>query len=101
MEVAKLLNIAPAQVVLSWLRQRGVVVLPKSIQPNRIEENIRGKPHYERWYLPPRLTCLEPRCNPSSGAVRENRTCGSVTPSEEDDKSEVCVPSLKSRFLVR
>lgn len=51
MEVARLLDITPAQVVLSWLRQRGVVVLPKSIHPNRIEENIRGKSRYEYWYL--------------------------------------------------
>jgi len=40
-EVARLLNISPAQAVLSWQRQRGVVVLPKSIHPERIEENIR------------------------------------------------------------
>ena len=41
-EVARQLNITPTQVVLSWLRQRGVVVLPKSVHPDRIEENIRG-----------------------------------------------------------
>jgi len=41
-ETARLLGITPAQVVLSWLRQRGVVVLPKSIHPDRIEENIQA-----------------------------------------------------------
>jgi diketogulonate reductase-like aldo/keto reductase len=28
------------QIVLRWLHQRGVVVLPKSVNPNRIEENM-------------------------------------------------------------
>ena len=34
------LGITPAQVVLSWQAQRGVVVLAKSVTPKRIEENL-------------------------------------------------------------
>ncbi|KAI0345590.1 Aldo/keto reductase [Trametopsis cervina] len=40
-EVAKELGITPAQVILSWLAQRGTVVLPKSVTPSRIEENLQ------------------------------------------------------------
>ncbi|WFD23268.1 hypothetical protein MEQU1_001957 [Malassezia equina] len=39
--VAKELNATPAQVILNWNVQRGVVVLPKSITPSRIEENFK------------------------------------------------------------
>lgn len=39
-EVAAELGITPAQVVLSWLYQRGVVVLPKSVNEARIQENF-------------------------------------------------------------
>ena len=42
-EAARQLKITPAQTVLSWLRQRGVVVLPKSTDPGRIKENVKGK----------------------------------------------------------
>lgn len=41
-EVAAELGIAPAQVVLSWLHQRGVVVLPKSVNEARIQENFES-----------------------------------------------------------
>lgn len=41
-EVAKELGITPAQVLISWQLQRGVVVLPKSVTPSRIEENLHG-----------------------------------------------------------
>ncbi|KAF8817080.1 Aldo/keto reductase [Phlegmacium glaucopus] len=39
--VAKELGITPAQVYLSWHVQRGTVVLPKSVTPTRIEENLK------------------------------------------------------------
>ncbi|KAI0792998.1 NADP-dependent oxidoreductase domain-containing protein [Irpex lacteus] len=39
--VAKTLGISPAQVILSWLAQRGTVILPKSVTPSRIEENLQ------------------------------------------------------------
>jgi diketogulonate reductase-like aldo/keto reductase len=35
------LNITPAQVIISWLVQRGTVALPKSVNPTRVEENLR------------------------------------------------------------
>jgi diketogulonate reductase-like aldo/keto reductase len=40
-EVARLIDIIPAQAALSWLRQRGAVVLPMSARPDRIEESIQ------------------------------------------------------------
>ncbi|EKM49621.1 uncharacterized protein PHACADRAFT_154100 [Phanerochaete carnosa HHB-10118-sp] len=40
-EIAQKLNITPAQVVISWHVQRGTVVLPKSVTPSRIDENIK------------------------------------------------------------
>ncbi|KIP02979.1 hypothetical protein PHLGIDRAFT_78304 [Phlebiopsis gigantea 11061_1 CR5-6] len=39
--IAKELNITPAQAVISWHVQRGTVVLPKSVTPSRIEENLQ------------------------------------------------------------
>lgn len=39
--IAKELNITPAQVYISWHLQRGTVVLPKSVTPSRIEENFK------------------------------------------------------------
>ncbi|CAE6511350.1 unnamed protein product [Rhizoctonia solani] len=38
--IAKELNITPAQVIISWHVQRGTVVLPKSVTPSRVEENL-------------------------------------------------------------
>ncbi|RDX48821.1 hypothetical protein OH76DRAFT_1351665 [Lentinus brumalis] len=38
-QIARALSITPAQVIISWHVQRGTVVLPKSVNPSRIEEN--------------------------------------------------------------
>jgi len=40
-KVATELGITPAQVIISWHVQRGVVVLPKSVHGNRIQENFK------------------------------------------------------------
>jgi len=40
-EVAKKNNMTPAQVVLSWNVQRNIIVIPKSVTPSRIEENLK------------------------------------------------------------
>ncbi|TFK74727.1 hypothetical protein BDN72DRAFT_832789 [Pluteus cervinus] len=40
-DIAKKLDITPAQVIISWQLQRGNVVLPKSVTPSRIEENLQ------------------------------------------------------------
>ncbi|KAK7025563.1 hypothetical protein VNI00_015916 [Paramarasmius palmivorus] len=40
-EVASELGITPAQVIISWHVQRGTIVLPKSVTPSRVEENIQ------------------------------------------------------------
>lgn len=40
LEIAKKLNVTPAQVVISWHVQRGYIVLPKSVTPSRIESNL-------------------------------------------------------------
>ncbi|CAE6365076.1 unnamed protein product [Rhizoctonia solani] len=39
-DIAKELKITPAQVIISWHVQRGTVVLPKSVTPSRVEENL-------------------------------------------------------------
>ncbi|CAE6375760.1 unnamed protein product, partial [Rhizoctonia solani] len=39
-DIAKDLKITPAQVIISWHVQRGTVVLPKSVTPSRVEENL-------------------------------------------------------------
>ncbi|KAF9265188.1 Aldo/keto reductase [Marasmius fiardii PR-910] len=39
-EIAKEQGITPAQVIISWHVQRGTIVLPKSVTPSRVEENI-------------------------------------------------------------
>lgn len=40
--VAKELDITPAQAVISWHVQRGTVVLPKSVTPSRVFENLHS-----------------------------------------------------------
>jgi len=40
-KVAGDLGITPAQVIISWHAQRGVVVLPKSVHESRIQENFK------------------------------------------------------------
>ncbi|EJS41723.1 gcy1p [Saccharomyces arboricola H-6] len=39
LEIAKKNNVQPGQVVISWHAQRGYVVLPKSVNPDRIKTN--------------------------------------------------------------
>lgn len=41
-DLAKKLDKTPAQVVLSWVVQRGIVALTKSVTPSRIESNLEG-----------------------------------------------------------
>lgn len=41
LDIAKKLNVSPAQVVISWHAQRGYIVLPKSVTPSRIEANLQ------------------------------------------------------------
>ena len=41
-KIAAELGITPAQVVISWHIQRGTVVLPKSVTPSRVVENLQG-----------------------------------------------------------
>lgn len=42
-QVAEELNCTPAQIVIAWLVRRGLVVLVKSVNPSRIESNLRGQ----------------------------------------------------------
>ncbi|KAH7874220.1 NADP-dependent oxidoreductase domain-containing protein [Lentinula edodes] len=42
-EVARMLEMTPAQVIISWHIQRGTIVLPKSETPSRVTENIHLK----------------------------------------------------------
>lgn len=39
-QIATAHNVSPAQVLLRFLLQRGIVVIPKSVKPDRINENI-------------------------------------------------------------
>ena len=41
-EIAERVGATPAQVVLAWHRQRGSVVIPKSVTPARIRENFES-----------------------------------------------------------
>ncbi|PPQ65906.1 hypothetical protein CVT26_000926 [Gymnopilus dilepis] len=40
-KIAKELGLTPAQVYISWHVQRGAVALPKSVHPDRVEENFK------------------------------------------------------------
>ncbi|CAL1701603.1 unnamed protein product [Somion occarium] len=40
-EIAKKLDITPAQALISWHVQRGTIVLPKSVTPSRVQENFQ------------------------------------------------------------
>lgn len=44
-EIAEKLGKTPAQVVLSWVVQRDIVVLTKSVTPSRIKSNLEGECH--------------------------------------------------------
>ena len=35
-------NCTPAQVIIAWGVQRGIVIIPKSVHPERIKENIKS-----------------------------------------------------------
>ncbi|KAJ7166330.1 NADP-dependent oxidoreductase domain-containing protein [Mycena crocata] len=48
-QIAQELGMTPAQVVISWHVQRGTVVLPKSVTPSRVVENLQVRA------LPPAL----------------------------------------------
>lgn len=39
-QIGKEVNKSAAQVVIRWNMQHGVIVIPKSVTPQRIEENI-------------------------------------------------------------
>ena len=39
-EIANSYNKTPAQIILRWQIERGVVIVPKSVNETRIEENI-------------------------------------------------------------
>jgi len=41
LEIASRNNITPAQVLLSWAVQRGTSVVPKSVRPERIRDNMQ------------------------------------------------------------
>ena len=40
LNLAKKYNKQPAQIILKWLLQRNIVVIPKSVTPSRIQANI-------------------------------------------------------------
>ena len=40
--LAKKYNCTPAQIIIAWGVQRGIVIIPKSVHPERIKENINS-----------------------------------------------------------
>ena len=40
--LAKKYNCTPAQIIIAWGVQRGIVIIPKSVHPERIKENIKS-----------------------------------------------------------
>lgn len=67
-KVAKKLGITPAQAIISWHVQRGTVVLPKSVTPSRIVENLQGALYLVCAYsaVPEELTRMAVRELPQS-----------------------------------
>lgn len=41
-EIASELGVTPAQVILSWIMSRGISVIPKSVNPGRIQQNLES-----------------------------------------------------------
>ena len=42
-KIAQSKNATPAQILIAWSAQRGNAVIPKSVTPSRIEENIKAQ----------------------------------------------------------
>ncbi len=42
-EIAKEKSVSPAQILISWALQRGISVIPKSVNPERIAQNIASE----------------------------------------------------------
>ena len=42
-EISEELHATPAQILIAWAIQRGTVVIPKSVNPKRLEENFIGQ----------------------------------------------------------
>nr|GAT52349.1 predicted protein [Mycena chlorophos] len=70
-KIAEETGMTPAQVVISWAVQRGVVVLPKSVTPSRVVENlqVQALPQHLFDELEEAATSHAPypRLNPSKG----------------------------------
>lgn len=41
-DLAKKYNCTPAQIIIAWGVERGIVIIPKSVHPERIKENIKA-----------------------------------------------------------
>lgn len=39
-KIASRLNKTPAQIMLKWILQRDIIIIPKSTNPNRLKENF-------------------------------------------------------------
>ncbi|KAJ7051817.1 Aldo/keto reductase [Mycena amicta] len=70
-QIASKLGMTPAQVIISWSVQRGTVVLPKSVTPSRVVENLQVQALPQDLFdqLEEAATSHEPypRLNPSKG----------------------------------
>ena len=80
-QLAEKLGKTPAQIVLSWIVQRGIVALTKSVTPSRIKSNLEGEWRQGHTWSAPDLTLLQfssCRRTPSKRSIRSTATTGTT-----------------------
>jgi diketogulonate reductase-like aldo/keto reductase len=62
-EIAQELGMTPEQVIINWHVQRGTFVLPKSVTPSRVVENLQCSLYFSRLRFSRRSRRLRRRTN--------------------------------------